>query len=110
MSSLTHAIAEIRDLAAKAQISTDMFISAVVVLEAREQEINASRRSSADSRKAIDDYLETIDGAINPDLPSSDICTHAGVTINRGNSQYANRAKQRLLADMRRKSKQWGAD
>ena len=49
MSTLTHAIAEIKELADKAQVSIDAFMNAVVVLDAREQEINASRRSSPES-------------------------------------------------------------
>jgi hypothetical protein len=102
MSTLTHAIAEIKDLAVKAQISVDQFINAAVVLDTREQEINASRRASPESREAIEAYLKTIDGAINPDITAGDICMHAGVPKNRGTSQYATRAKQRLLADYRR--------
>lgn len=102
MSELTHAIAEIKDLAVKAQISVDQFINAAVVLDERQTEINNSRRASPADREAIDAYLKTVDGAINPDLSASDILTHAGVPMKRGTSQYATRAKQRLLADMRR--------
>lgn len=100
MSALTHAIAEIKDLANKAGVSTDQFISAASVLDAREQEINAARRASPENRQGIDSYLETINGAINPDLAASEICRHAGVPFNRGTSQYATRAKQRLIAHM----------
>lgn len=102
MSSLTHAIAEIKDLAAKAQLSTDQFVSAAAVLDAREEEIKASNRALPDERQTLDAWFKNIDGAINPDLSAGDICTQAGVRINRGTSNYATRAKQRLLADLRK--------
>ena len=101
MSTLTHAIAEIKDLAVKAGVSNDQFINSIVVMEARQEEINASRRASPDDRAAIDAYLKNIDGALNPDLSASDILMHAGVPKKRGTAQYATRAKQRLLADLR---------
>jgi hypothetical protein len=102
MSSLVASIAEVKDLAVKAQLSVDQFANAAVVLNERQQQIDASRRASPDDREAIDAYLKTIDGAINPDLSASEILMHAGVPKKQGTSQYATRAKQRLLADMRR--------
>jgi hypothetical protein len=102
MSSLIASIAEVKELAVKAQLSVEQIANAAVVLNDRQNEIDASRRALPNDRAGIDAYLKTIDGAINPDLSASDICLNAGVRFNRGTSQYATRAKQRLLADMRR--------
>lgn len=105
MASLTSTIAEIKDLATKAKLSTDQFINAATVLNERQTELDNSRRASPDDKAAIDAYLAQVNGELNSDMPIGDILASAGVSKKQGTSNYARAQVKKLLLTYQPKSK-----
>jgi hypothetical protein len=89
---------ELEDLAAQAKLSAQQMLAAATALEKYEASIHAARSASLEDRQKIDAYLETLDGEVNSDMPTSEILSSAGVLKKQGTSQYARHAMQKLIA------------
>ena len=88
---------EMVQLADKAKQPVDQFIRTAQVIEAHAARLDQERRASPDSREAISAYLNSLNGELNLDLSRSEICAHAGVSFNQGNSGFARREIIRIL-------------
>jgi hypothetical protein len=98
MSDFSRFAMELEELAAQTKVPPQQILTVAAALEKREERVLESRRATADDRAKIDAYLGTLNGAVSDDLPISDILTGAQVAKKQGTSQYAVRAKQKMIA------------
>jgi hypothetical protein len=98
-------LTEMVDMAGKAKQPIDQFIRSAQVYEEHQAKLDADRRANPETKAAISEYLNSLDGTLTPDLSRSEICANAGVPFNQGNSGFARREIVRILQlrDMRGK-------
>jgi len=98
-------IPEMREMAKKSGLSTDQYMDAISIYEEYQEKAHSERSANLDDKVLIDNYLNSLNGALSEDLSAAEMLVAANVRHNQGTSAYVRRGVKKLLQlrDMRTK-------